>query len=200
MAARRKRKRPPPGRDVPGPFARAVALLTLRLFAGGFFLVTAGWKLVEPGYSVFEKITAFREHEYVPFIERAVAHPPRVLGVELGAFADFLEGVMLPAAPVAAPAVLLFEALLGLALVLGAGVRLFAALGFALMLVFSLGKPQPGQGEAEPVGVFLFTVHSANWPLTWILLALACLAAGRVLGLDARLRRSRAPGWVRALG
>jgi uncharacterized membrane protein YphA (DoxX/SURF4 family) len=123
-----------------------------------------------------------------------------VFGVELRFFADLLQGVARPLASVGAPAVLFFEAVLGISLVLGFGVRLFATLGFLLMLVFSVGKPQPLADPGEPVGVFLFTVHSANWPLTVILLALALTAAGRVVGLDGWLRRRGALPWTRWMG
>lgn len=196
MAAKKRRRRAPKGPDRPGPLASGTALVVLRLWTAGFFLVTAWWKLVEPGFSIGEKIAAFRAREYVPVLERAIAHPPRVLGVELGLFADFLESVMLPIAGVAAPALLLFELLLGITLLLGFGVRLFASLGFGMMLAFSLAKAQDPRAVEAPVGVFLFTVRHANWPVTGILLALALLAAGRVLGLDAVVRR-RGPPWLR---
>jgi len=195
--ARKKRRGAGGGPDLPGPLATGVAIVTLRLWTGVFFLVTAWWKLIEPGFSVGEKIEAFRG-QYAQFIDTVVAHPPEVLGVTLHFYADFLGNVMRPNIAFAAPAILAFEALLGLGLVLGFGVRLLASLGFLLMLVFSLGKPQPGAAFPleEPVGVFLFTVKSANWPVTLILLALALLAAGRILGLDAKIRAG-APGWLR---
>lgn len=199
MAARRRRKAAAKGPDRPGPLAVGLALVSLRLFTGAFWLASAFYKLFEPGFGVFEKIAWFRDADYVPMIENAVAHPPRVLGVELGLYADFLEGVMLPLAGVAAPAILLFEVLLGLGLVLGLGVRLLAGLGFVMTVAFSLAKPQPGQEATESVGVLLLTVHSANWPVAFLLLALSLLAAGRVLGLDALLRR-RGPPWLRWIG
>jgi thiosulfate dehydrogenase [quinone] large subunit len=135
--------------------------------------------------------------EYVGMIEQAIAHPPRVPGSDL--FAAFLRDAMLPAAPVLAPAILFFEVLLGLSLLLGLGVRLSASLGFLMMLAFSLAKPQPGAGPEDPVGVSLLTVKSANWPVTLGLLVLALLAAGRALGLDGWMRR-RAPPWLRWAG
>lgn len=195
--AGKKRRRAGGVPDLPGPFATGLAIVSLRLWTGAFFLVTAWWKLIEPGFSVGEKIAVFRD-QYALFIDNVVAHPPQVLGVTLQFFADFLGNVMRPAIGFAAPLILFFEILLGLGLVLGLGVRLLASLGFLLMLVFSLGKPQPGGAFPleEPVGVFLFTVKSANWPLTLILLALALLAAGRILGLDAKVRAG-APAWLR---
>ncbi len=201
MAKRKKAgrsKRPPAGPDPRIPWPAGLAYLVLRVYAGVFFLVTAHYKLVQEGYTVGEKLAAFRDNDYVSMISRAIEHPPVVLGVQLDLYADFLRDVMLPGAAVFAPAILIFEALLGIALVLGGGVRLMAGLGFLLMLAFSLAKPG-GAGPQEPVGVYLFTVHSANWPLTFILLALCLVAAGRFLGLDVWIRR-RGPAWVRWIG
>jgi len=171
----------------------------LRVWTGAFFLSTAWWKVVQEGYTIAEKVTRFREYEYVPTIQRAIAHPPEVLGIRLGLYADFLEHVMLPGAYVLAPLILVFEFVLGLSLVLGLGVRLTAALGFLTMLAFSLAKVPSGTPLEDPVGVFLLTVGSANWPVTLILLFLALAAAGRVLGLDAWIRRA-APPWLRWIG
>ncbi len=182
----------------PLPLATRAGLVVLRLWAGGFFLVTAWWKLIEDGYTIGEKLDAFEE-EYVFWVQRAILQPPEVFGVRLGFFADFLEGAMLPGAAVWAPLILLFEVVLGLSLVLGLGVRLTASLGVLMMLAFNLAKPQPGAAPEDPMGVLLFTVRSANWPVTLILLLLALAAAGRVLGLDAWLR-ARAPRWLRWVG
>lgn len=199
MTARRARKGRggKPASPPPQPGARA-GVVVLRLWAGGFFLVTAWWKLVQEGYTIGERMGLFRA-EYVTWIERAIAQPPELFGHVLGFYTDFLEAVMLPAAPVLAPALLLFEALLGVSLVLGLGVRLTASLGVLMMLAFDLAKPQPGASPEDPVGVFLFTVHSANWPVTLILLLLALVPAGRILGLDVWLR-ARGPRWLRWIG
>ncbi len=136
-------------------------LVALRLWTGGFFLATAWWKLIESGSTVGQKIEAFRI-EYVQMIGGAIANPPELFGMRLGFFADFLRGVMLPHAAWMAPLILAFEVVLGLSLVLGLGVRLTGSLGFLMMLAFTLAKPQPGAGADEPMGVFLFTVRSAN--------------------------------------
>ncbi|MFV1960050.1 MAG: DoxX family membrane protein [Planctomycetota bacterium] len=180
------------------PRAVGFALLLLRLYAGAFFLATAHWKLVQEGWSIGEKIEAFRVDGYVPTIERAIAHPPEVFGQRLDFFAAFLRDVMLPAASWMAPAILFFEVVLGLGLVLGLGTRLLGALGFLMMLAFSLAKGGPGAAAGDPVGVCFLTVRSANWPMTLILLALALGAAGRFVGLDRRLRRRMPPwlGWI----
>ena len=201
MSTRRKRRKRTPGGKAGGailPRGAGIGVTVLRLWTGGFFLVTAWWKLVQEGYSVGEKIGHFRE-ETVVWIERAIRQPPELFGTPLTAYAAFLESVMLPAAPVLAPVILFFELLLGISLVLGVGVRLSALLGFLMMLAFDLAKPQPGGGEADPMGVFLFTVHSANWPVTLILLLLALVPAGRILGLDAWIR-ARGPRWLRWIG
>lgn len=181
------------------PLGARSGIFLLRLWTGGFFLVTAWWKLIQDGLTIGEKIDHFREVEYVGTIQRAIAHPPELFGHPLGFYSEFLESVMLPAAPVFAPLILFFEALLGLSLVLGAGVRLTASVGVLLMLAFNLAKPQPGSGADDAVGVFLFTVHSANWPVTLILLLLALVPAGRILGLDLWVR-ARGPRWLRWIG
>lgn len=181
------------------PASTRAGLVLLRLWTGAFFLSSAWWKVVQEGYTVAEKVARFRDVEYVQRVQGAIAQPPEVLGVRLGFFADFLEHVMLPGAYVLAPLILLFEFVLGISLVLGLGVRLTASLGFLMMLAFSLAKPQPGAAAEDPMGVFLFTVHSANWPVTLILLLLALAAAGRFLGLDAWIGRA-APPWLRWIG
>ena len=77
---------------------------------------------------------------------------------------------------------------------LGLGVRLTASLGVLLMLAFNLAKPQPSrQRRTIRSGVYLFTVRTANWPVTLLLLLLALAAAGRILGLDALAARAWAP-------
>ena len=181
------------------PLGVSTGLVVLRLWAGGFFLVTAWWKLIEDGRTIGWKIDRFREVEYVGMIQGAIANPPELFGHSLGFYADFLQSVMLPAASVLAPLILGFEVVLGLSLVVGLGVRLTASLGVVMMLAFNLAKPQPGSAVDDPVGVFLFTVRSANWPVTLILLLLALVPAGRILGLDVWLR-ARGPRWLRWIG
>ena len=83
------------------------------------------------------------------------------------------------------PAILFFEGLLGVSLVLGVGVRLMGFLGALLMAAFGLAK-----------GLYVLTItQGTNWILMVMLLALALMAAGRIWGFDARLRH-RLPGWV----
>jgi uncharacterized membrane protein YphA (DoxX/SURF4 family) len=175
-----------------------VSIFGLRVWTGIYFLSSAWYKLIQEGYTVGEKIGAF-EQLYVKTVANAIDHPPEVLGFRLDFFADFLEHVMLPARGFFAPAILFFEAVLGICLVLGLGVRFIAFLGFLMMLAFSLAKAHPGASETDPVGVFLFTVHSSNWPVTLLLLAFVLIGAGRIWGLDTWLR-AKAPGWLRWIG
>jgi uncharacterized membrane protein YphA (DoxX/SURF4 family) len=185
----------PPGAPPSRRWPLALALLLLRLWAGAFFLDAAVYKLVdgprarEEASGVEETLgqsfARFRDEEYRPMVQAAVDDPPRVFGAPLTVYADFLRAVMLPGADVFAPTILVAEVLLGVSLVLGLGVRLSAALGFLMMLAFSLAKR-----------VYLLTVQSANWPITLILLALSLAAAGRYVGLDAWVRR-RGPRWLR---
>jgi len=193
MAARKKssRKRKSPARPPSGGggslWPAKTAILLLRLFCGAIFLGTAHWKLIRPGLPLGETITRFTERDYLPLVQYAVAHPPVVLGWEMTWFSNFLDMVALGGnAPyVIAGAVLFFEALLGICLVLGLGTRLMAFLGALLMAVMGLCK-----------GLYFLTVtKGTNWYLVVMLLVLALMAAGRVWGLDARLRH-RLPRWI----
>jgi uncharacterized membrane protein YphA (DoxX/SURF4 family) len=190
MAAKRRstRARAPAPSSGGGLLAPKLGLTALRLFTGAVFLAVAHWKLIRPGLPLGETLRTFAEQDYVPLLQRAIAEPPVVLGWRLQWYADFLQAVMLPGnAPyVFGTAVLFFEALLGLSLVLGACVRLMAGLGALLMLAFGLAK-----------GLWFLTIQGAgsNWMLMMMLLVLAATAAGRIWGLDARLRR-RLPSWI----
>ena len=192
-----RKKQPPPAPTLPRPLAGG--LLVARVWTGGVFLVTAWWKLVQDGWSIGEKIDRFRDVEYVATLERAIHYPPEVFGRPFTLYTDFLEHVLLPLADVMAPAILFFELSLGVSLVLGIGVRLSASLGVVMMLGFNLAKVLAGWEAPEPVGIYLFTVRTANWPLTLLLLVLALSAAGRIVGLDAWLR-ARGPRWLRWAG
>lgn len=176
-----------------------VGLFVSRVWTGGFFLTSSLWKLDQPGLTIGESIARFRDHEVVPMIEDAIMHPPELLGRPLTLYADFLQAVMLSATGALAPLILFFEVLLGLCLVLGLGVRLTGTLGFLMMFAFNLAKPQPGDAIGDPVGVFLFTGQTSNWPVTLLLLLLVLAAAGRTWGLDAWVR-ARAPPWSRWVG
>jgi uncharacterized membrane protein YphA (DoxX/SURF4 family) len=197
------RAKPRPKASAPTTGARrswgtTAALLLLRLYAGAFFVDTAIWKLIDypssTGYGFTERFERFRVDEYVPMVQGAIDFPPEAFGVPLTAFTWVLREVALPGSSVFAPAVLVGEALLGISLLLGVGVRLSAALGFLMMLAFSLTKFIPGTGGPEHPP--FLTVHSVNWALTLILLALSLTAAGRYVGLDAWIRRS-GPRWLR---
>jgi thiosulfate dehydrogenase [quinone] large subunit len=194
MSAPSSRSRSAPGARSHGgvrPRAALVALLFLRVFTGLFFLDVADYKLREvpasKGLGFAAGIEAFREDEYVPMVEEAIADPPTVFGRPFTAYADYLREVMLPAKEFVAPAILIGEALLGVALVLGAFVRLAGVLGALMMAAFAAAKHN-----------YLFTTSSANWAMTAILLALAIAAAGRFVGMDAwlRPRLPRLLAWV----
>lgn len=203
MAARKKAggRAKARGGDGGGLWAPKLGLVSLRLFVGLVFLSVSHHKLIAPlestdpvtqqvvarDLSLGDRIQVFAENDLVPRVEHAKAHPPHVFGWELGWFTDLLAAVTLPGkAPyIFATLILVFEALLGIALVLGACTRLMAFLGAWLMLVFGLVKAVP----------FLTVTQGTNWYLVLILFALALMAAGRILGLDARLRH-RFPGWI----
>ncbi len=166
-----------------------VALVSLRVFTGAVFLSVAHWKLIKPGLPPGESITRFTEGDYLPLVRHAVDNPPNVLGWELTWFSSLIESVGLGgSAPyLIAGAVLIFEALLGICLVLGLGTRLMAFLGALLMAVMGLCKGLPFLTVSRAGG--------SNWYLMMLLFALALMAAGRIWGLDARLRH-RLPRWV----
>lgn len=189
MAARKKRAsggRKPP--QAGGLWAPKVGLASLRVFTGAIFLAAAWWKLIRPGLALGDTLRRFAEYDYVPLFEGAVRDPPVVLGWRLQWYADFVENVMLPGnAPyVFGTAFLVFEVLIGVGLVLGACARLMAMIGVLLMLFSGLGKR-----------MFFLTIQGqgSNWLLMMIMFTLACTAAGRIWGLDARLRH-RLPGWI----
>lgn len=186
MAAKRKRgkrKKAPTGR-LWGP---KIGIVGLRVYTGAVFLGVAWWKLFVPGTSIGQTLRDFAELDYIPMIEQAIREPPEVLGWRMDWYADFLASVMLPGnAPyVFGAAILIFEGLLGLALVIGAFVRLMSMLGVLLMLGFGLARSAP----------FLTVTHGPNWLLMVVLLTLALTAAGRIWGFDARLA-SRFPRWI----
>jgi uncharacterized membrane protein YphA (DoxX/SURF4 family) len=174
-------------------------LFLARIWTGVFFLVTAEWKLNQPGKTIPQSIDVFRDGIYTETLQRALAHPPELWGWKIPLFPDLIENVLLPGASFFAPAILFFEALLGLLLVWGLGVRLFAALGFLLMMAFNLAKVLSNWSPPEPTGVFAFTVHASNWPVTILLLLLCLGAAGRILGLDLWVR-AKWPAWLRWIG
>lgn len=205
MAARKKaarKKRAQASGEGSSLWAPKLGLFLLRVFVGLVFLSVSHHKLIAPleqrdpatgvvlgeeDLSLKERIVTFAELDLMKRVEAAKANPPRIFGWELGWFTDLLAAITLPGkAPyIFATLILVFEALLGICLVLGACTRLMAFLGAWLMLVFGLVKALP----------FLTVTKGTNWYLVMILLALALTAAGRIWGLDARLHR-RLPGWI----
>ncbi|MDJ0521246.1 MAG: hypothetical protein QNJ90_04150 [Planctomycetota bacterium] len=193
MAAKKKASRKKAARRKPassgggGVWPAMLGITALRVFTGAVFLGVAHWKLIKPGLPLKETIVRFTELDYLPLVQHAVLNPPEVFGTKWSWFSDLLESVALGGnAPyVIAGAVLFFEALLGISLILGACVRLMAFLGAILIAVMGLAK-----------GLFFLTVtQGTNWYLVMILLALSLMAAGRIWGLDSRLRH-RLPGWI----
>ncbi|MDJ0973138.1 MAG: hypothetical protein QNJ98_01585 [Planctomycetota bacterium] len=204
MAARKKRARKKPARkasSAPRLWVPTMGIFLLRVFTGLLFIDAVYFKLwvtrmraPDPaaadggglGLGLFDALEHFVEHDYKVLVRQAVENPPQVFGTTWTWFSDFLEAVMLPGAvpDVMGPAILFFELLLGIALVLGVGVRLMAMLGAALMLIFGLAK-----------GMYFLTIAGTNWLLFFVLVALALTAAGRMWGLDSRLQ-NRLPGWV----
>lgn len=190
MAARKRKKKAARSKstrsdDVGGSlWAPRLGIVSLRLFIGGLWLQSAHIKLFGGEGSLGENIAYFRDAIYDKHVRRGIEQPAEIFGQPLTFFADFLEHVMLPARHVMAPAILFFEILLGLSLVLGLGVRLMATLGALMTLAFALARSLP-----------FFTVKAPNFLLVFAMLALALMAAGRVGGLDRRMCR-RWPGWI----
>jgi len=200
MAARKKRAKRKPAAPPPRLWVPKLGVFLLRVFTGALFLDAIYYKLwltrmSAPGpgpgegglgLGLFAAFDHFVQNDYRPLVQHAIQHPPQAFGVRMTWFSTFLENVMLPGAvpSVMGPAILVFELLLGLSLVLGVGVRLMAALGALLMLAFGMAK-----------GMYFLTIGGTNWILFFVLLALALTAAGRMWGLDSRLQR-RFPGWI----
>ena len=207
MAARKQAGRKAPTRKPtasPGGAVRLwppkLGLTALRVFTGLVLLSVAHHKwiapleerfpdgrIVERELTIKERIVVFAEQDLIVRVDTAIQTPPQVLGWEMGWYADFLATFVRPGnAPYIFAALIMgFEALLGVSLVLGACTRLMGLLGALLMGAFGLAKALP----------FLTVTKGTNWYLVMILLALSLTAAGRLWGLDARLRH-RLPGWI----
>ncbi len=202
MAAKKRSARAPakPAGGGGGLWAPKLGLASLRIFVGLVFLSIAHHKLIAPleetqpdgtvtsyDLSLHDRIVLFAEADLIKRVDAAIETPPKLFGWELRWYADFLGAVVRPGkAPyIFAALIIFFEALLGICLLLGVGTRLMAFLGALLMLAFGLAKALP----------FLTVTKGTNWYLVMILLTLSLTAAGRVFGLDAKLRR-RLPGWI----
>ena len=190
MAARKKaaKKRKAQARSSAGrgPLAPRVAIAALRVFVGAIFIDAAQYKLFSQGLPLADAIDQFVASDYVPLLREAIQDPPRIFGAPLTPFVWFLEHVMLADGwkTVFAAAILCFEGLLGVALVLGAGTRVFAGLGALLMAAFGLANRS-----------YFLNAGRSHWVLAVVLIVLAVLAAGRFFGLDGRLQ-NRLPRWV----
>ncbi|MGE0190554.1 MAG: hypothetical protein AB7T63_00800 [Planctomycetota bacterium] len=184
MAARSRRKGPPP----PHPFLQRLALVLIRVFPGAVLLDSAIYKLTFlPDTSLGGHIENFRTVDFHRLVEDAVLDPPRIFGVPWHGFASFVQDVALGTPSwerFVCGSLLAAELLLGALLVLGLGTRLVAVLAALLMTVFGLAK-----------AAWIFTPNTSNWLLVVLLVAAAFLAAGRVLGLDAKVA-GRWPRWL----
>ncbi len=194
MSGRRAAPRTRPGAGggraprPPALWPARLGVFLLRVYLGAVFLDAFHYKVFAAGVPLGEAFDLFVTYEYEPLVRQGIESPPEVLGVTWTWYADFLSAVMLPGAHFFGPAILVFEGLLGVALVLGAGVRLMGLLGAFLMAAFGLAKGL----------YFLTAARSTNWIFAVALLALALVAAGRVWGLDAWLasRLPRRLRWV----
>jgi uncharacterized membrane protein YphA (DoxX/SURF4 family) len=172
-----------------------LGIASLRIYVGILFLAAAHWKLIVPPGNVKDAIVVFAETEYRGYVrdypaavERGAAPAPSVFGIEMRWYPRFLSTVMDGgSAPyVFGGAILVFEGLLGISLVLGVCTRLMGALGGLMMLSFAW---------ARGPGLPYYTLKMPNYLLVVVLFALALTAAGRIWGLDARLRH-KLPGWI----
>ncbi len=101
-------------------------------------------------------------------------------------WASFLQSVVLPNAPAFGWFFAIAELALGIALVLGLLTRIAAAGGMLLMLILLLGQTRVDEGGWEA-----WVTAGLTSKFALLLLGLIYLTdAGRVWGLDARLRRA----------
>lgn len=165
-----------------------LGMFSLRVYVGFVLLAGAHYKLIMPEGGIKDAIVAFAEYDYLPMVRQGIETPPTVFGWEMHWYSSFLETVMTGgSAPyVFSGGILIFEALLGLCLMFGVCTRLMGLLGGLLMLAFAWSR-----GPALP----FYTLKMPNYLLMMVLFALALTAAGRIWGLDARLRH-RLPGWI----
>lgn len=184
MAARKRGGKDGGGRLWPAK----LGIAGLRVYAGVVFLAAAHYKLILPEGSIKDAIVRFAEADYADYMRRGIETPPTVFGAEMTWYSQFLDTVMIggQAPYVFGGAILFFEALLGFSLVLGVCTRLMAMLGGLLMIAFAWVR-----GPDLP----FYTTRIPNYLLMAILIALSLTAAGRIWGLDARLRH-RLPGWI----
>lgn len=170
------------------PRTLVVSLLLLRLYAGAVFCDVVYYKLWgrdEGAHTFSENVRHFQEVEVPRLVRRAVEDPPEVFGSPWTGYGEFVRATAMGREGTIAILVLVAEALLAVTLLLGVGVRLGAALGALMMASFGAAK-----------STWLLTVQDTNWALVVILLVCSILAAGRAVGLDARLRE-RLPRWLR---
>jgi thiosulfate dehydrogenase (quinone) large subunit len=157
-----------PGVILQGILARA-ALVVLRMYLGGVFLIAAWPKLQQdftPGLVAFLQAVALQK-----------GHP---------FYQDFVVQAVLPNAALFATLVTWGELLVGVSLVLGLLTRLSAVVALLLNVNYMFAK-----------GAWFWTPSSNDAAFAAISLALLVGAAGRTFGLDAFLARrwARSPLW-----
>jgi uncharacterized membrane protein YphA (DoxX/SURF4 family) len=186
---------PPKKEASPRLWPAKLGMCSLRVYIGIIFLAAAHWKLIVPAGGIKDAIVTFAETEYRGYVrdypaavEQGLAPPPSVFGMEMDWYPSLLSTVMDGgSAPyLFGGAILIFEALLGLCLVLGVATRLMGFLGGMLMLLFAFVR-----GPELP----FYTLKMPNYLLMMVLFTLALTAAGRIWGLDARLRH-KLPDWI----
>ena len=185
--AKRKRRRTRRS-DLEAPVQGAIprfGVFVMRVYTGLVFLSAVEFKLLARDMPFADAVHHFVHEEYTSHLQYWVEHPASIFGWRLDGYASFLQHVMLyePLRWWFAVGILVFEALLGLALVLGLWTRVMATLGALLMVAFGLAKA---------MHIFSIAGEGSNWLLTAILANLAILQAGHYFGLDGRLRPG---GW-----
>ena len=165
-----------------------LGMCMLRVYTGVLFVMTAHWKLFMPEGSVKDAIVLFAETDYAAYVQNGIQNPPTVFGWEMQWYSSMLEAVMTGGnAPyVFGGGILIFEGILGICLILGVATRLFGLLGGLLMLMFAFAR-----GPDLP----FYTLKMPNYLLMMVLFTLALTAAGRIWGLDAKLRH-KLPSWI----
>jgi len=164
-----------------------LGIVLLRVFVGAVFLATFYHKVLSHDMSFGDALAFYTEGEesqYREMIVGAIETPPRFFGTEMTFYSDFLQNVMLEYPRFYMACILIFEGLLGLALVMGFATRIFAFLGALLMCAFALAWRH-----------HILTVSGPQWLLAVALFTLALTAAGRIWGVDARLRHKFWP-WI----
>ncbi|MFB6166653.1 MAG: DoxX family protein [Candidatus Nanohaloarchaea archaeon] len=160
------------------------AVLGLRLMMGWVFLHSGLSKLAENGlaYGYASKYLSGATPAASPHIAFSF---PEILGIPGAAVVKAGAAVAAPlfellaSLPFIGTLVVITEISIGLALILGGFTRLASYVGAFMMFLFYYGNAAWKHGLLNGDAVYLF-----------VLLALACLGAGRIFGLDETLREN----------